>query len=101
MTKYIERSVAIIKLAALEVTKPNATMADVKRVVADVPAADVAPVVHGRWEESTDDWFETTVWTCSECREDYVLVEGTPKQNLWNYCPNCGAKMNEKEAVYD
>lgn len=21
-------------------------------------------------------------------------IERTPKQNLWNYCPNCGAKMD-------
>nr|DAU56533.1 MAG TPA: hypothetical protein [Caudoviricetes sp.] len=48
MAEYIERSVAIAKLTALEVTEPNATMADAKRVLADIPAADVAPVVHVR-----------------------------------------------------
>lgn len=57
--------------------------------------ADVAPVVHGRWEDSVDEWYGTDVYTCSKCRESYVLVEGTPKENLWNYCPNCGAKMDE------
>ena len=56
-------------------------------------AADVVAVRHGRWEGSTDEWFGTDVYTCSKCRESYVLVEGTPKQNLWHYCPNCGAKM--------
>lgn len=61
------------------------------------PAADVAPVRHGRWEDSTDEWLGTDVYTCSKCRESYVLVEGTPKENLWNYCPNCGADMREKE----
>lgn len=45
MAEYIERSVAIAKLTALEVTEPNATMADAKRVLADIPAADVAYVV--------------------------------------------------------
>lgn len=94
MAEYIERSVAIAKLTALEVTEPNATMADAKRVLADIPAADVAPVVHGRWEDSIDEWLGTDVYTCSKCRESYVLVEGTPKENLWHYCPNCGAKMD-------
>lgn len=65
--------------------------------IEDAPAVDVAPVVHGRWEESIDEWFGTDVYTCSKCRESYVLVEGTPKQNLWHYCPNCGAKMQEVE----
>lgn len=70
---------------------------DFKRAIRTIPAGtiiDVAPVVHGRWEDSTDEWVGTDVYTCSKCRESYVLVEGTPKQNLWNYCPNCGAKMD-------
>ena len=48
MTEYIERGTAIAKLTALEVTAPNATMTDAKRLLADMPAADVAPVVHCR-----------------------------------------------------
>ena len=63
------------------------------------PSEDVAPVRHGRWEVSTDEWLETDVYTCSKCREDYVLVEGTPKENLWHYCPNCGAKMAGEERI--
>lgn len=59
-----------------------------------LPCADVAPVVHGRLEDSIDEWLGTDVYTCSKCRESYVLVEGTPKENLWHYCPNCGAKMD-------
>ena len=97
MAEYIDRGTAIAKLTALEVIEPNATMAAVKRVLADMPAADVAQVVHGRWEDSTDDWLGTDVYTCSKCRESYVLVEGTPKENLWHYCPNCGAKMDIKD----
>lgn len=45
MPEYIERGTAIAKLTALEVTKPSATMTDAKRLLADMPAADVAPVV--------------------------------------------------------
>lgn len=48
MTEYIERGTAIAKLTALEVTTPSATMTDAKRLLADMPAADVAPVVHCR-----------------------------------------------------
>lgn len=94
MAEYIDRGTAIAKLTALEVTEPNATMTDAKRVLADISAADVALMVHGRWEDSIDEWLGTDVYTCSKCRESYVLVEGTPKENLWHYCPNCGAKMD-------
>ena len=58
------------------------------------PAADVAPVVSGRREDSIDERFGTEVYTCSKYGESYRLVEGTPKENLWRYCPNCGAKMD-------
>lgn len=49
MAKYIECETAIAKLTALEVTEPIATMIDAKRLLAEMPAADVAPVVYGRW----------------------------------------------------
>lgn len=63
--------------------------------VDDVSAADVAPVVHGRWEKNCDVAF---FWKCSECgcylfwrKEEYLLRnEDEP-----NYCPNCGARMDE------
>lgn len=103
MAEYIERSVAIAKLTALEVTEPNATMADAKRVLADIPAADVAPVVHGRWIEREDQMLDI-YYTCSACNEDFYIEQtGDPVKDLftYTYCPSCGAKMDEKEAVYD
>ena len=45
MAEYIDRNVAIARVTALEVTEPFATMLDVRRDLADIPAADVAPVV--------------------------------------------------------
>lgn len=45
MAEYIERGTAIAKLTALEVSKPNATIVSAKRLLAEIPAADVAPVV--------------------------------------------------------
>lgn len=48
MAKYIECETAIAKLTALEVTEPSATMIDAKRLLAEMPAADVAPVVRCR-----------------------------------------------------
>lgn len=43
----------------------------------------------GRWIE-TDDY---DAWRCSECDEYFCLYEGTPQDNEYYYCPNCGAKM--------
>ena len=91
MAEYIERKALRDALYDADAI----TMSGVK-ILNQLPAADVAPVRHGRWEDSIDEWFGTDVYTCSKCRESYVLVEGTPKENLWHYCPNCGAKMDER-----
>lgn len=59
--------------------------------IEDAPAADVAPVVHGRWIEDHD------YLKCSECgvmvKWDFTFFD----IGNWNYCPNCGAKMQEVE----
>ena len=88
MAEYINRGTAIAKLTALEVTEPNATMTDAKRVLADIPAADVAPVVHGRWGTGRFN-LETGNYEeqCTRCR-NFSKEYGKP------YCPNCGAKMD-------
>ena len=59
-----------------------------------IPAADVAPVVHGRWihsrYEDCSEQFELV--KCSQCNHEAyamaIYVHGG------NYCPNCGAKMD-------
>ena len=60
----------------------------------EIVEADVAPVRHGYWIEqenwAPDDYY----YTCSACREDYNTIDGTPD---YNFCPNCGAKMDLKE----
>ena len=73
----------------------------VRRILMQAPAADVAPVRHGRWIETTQPmgWEDVTCAECSECGEDFVLDEWGMEdmKNLMLYCPNCGALM-DKEA---
>ena len=52
-------------------------------------AADVAPVVHGRWIEHQKYTFGV-MYDCSIC-DNLILDNG----HSWNYCPICGAKMDE------
>lgn len=51
-----------------------------------VPAADVRPVVHGKWENTGSD-----TWKCSIC--GYSVM---PWNAGTNFCPNCGADMRGK-----
>lgn len=52
---------------------------------------------HGKWKDLSDGWQEGT-YECSNCKSEFVLTEGTPEDNEYHYCPNCGAKMDLKEA---
>ena len=97
MDEYIDREAAIRAVLNDSTEQVGYSREDAADCIRYMDAADVAPVVHGRWEVSTDEWLGTDVSTCSKCRESYVLVEGTPKENLWNYCPNCGAQMHEDD----
>ena len=54
---------------------------EVLGMIYEMPAADVAPVRHGRWER-----YGKNLGECSECGE-IVSVRN-------NYCPNCGARMD-------
>ena len=56
--------------------------------VHDMPAADVAPVRHGRWVEHEKYTFGT-FYDCSICG-NRILDNG----HSWNYCPNCGCRMD-------
>lgn len=93
MAEYIEKNAAIAKLTRLEVTEPLSTMIDAKRMLADMPAADVAPVRRGHWVRVGNGT------TCSECMQGLLRING--KQSEWvdlsgmPYCPNCGADMRE------
>ena len=50
-----------------------------------------APVVHGRWIEQEKYTFGV-MYDCSIC-DNRILDNG----HSWNYCPNCGAKMDKEE----
>lgn len=45
----------------------------------------------GKWIEREDPNGDI-YYDCSECGESFVLIEGTPSENLYNYCPNCGSR---------
>ena len=47
---------------------------------------------HGRWMPHEDEDGEHYGDDCSECGEWYVMPHGKS-----NYCPNCGAAMQEEE----
>lgn len=61
----------------------------------EAPAADAAPVVHGRWEWLGPNRLVTDCMcgTCSACKARSKYIVNTM------LCPNCGAKMDGGEAT--
>jgi len=55
-----------------------------------IPAADVRPVVRGKWSIVYDDFMKSNYTTCSCCGKEYFGANG------FNFCPNCGADMMEE-----
>ena len=71
---------------------------DALECIAKLPAADVRPVVHGRWEKDNDG-----LDICSECESialQRVFIKLPEKivdlrMVRSRFCPNCGAKNKE------
>ena len=92
MAEYINRAAAV--KSVLRMRRPENSVAQnrmlsiIQMDMLKLPAADVAPVVHGRWIhdgcriEGGIDWCH-----CSECGKSDNFCART------NYCPKCGAKM--------
>ena len=50
----------------------------------------------GHWEE-TEDYNADVIYRCSVCESAFYLECDTPKDNEYNYCPYCGARMEDQE----
>lgn len=71
-----------------------------------IPAADVAPVRHGRWIADKEDveWGNSLIrYRCSECKERPHFDKDKYKFILSPYCPWCGARMDDdsERRAYD
>lgn len=92
MAEYIDKEAALslVQPDTPEDEKAAVTIATAKKLVRSIiqraPAADVAPVVHGRW--LCGDYYDIGD-VCSECDLDSQMTHPS-----YRYCPNCGAKMD-------
>lgn len=99
MAEYIEREAISEKIRKYYYKNPpnfsygegfDCGLDRAQRAILDAPAADVAPVRHGRWINKGE------YAVCMECGErsgtQYDGVEPIPL--MTQFCPNCGARMD-------
>jgi acetyl-CoA carboxylase beta subunit len=84
MGKYIDVAALIDTLNKEKVPFND----DVNYFILNAPAADVAEVRHGRMVIEPD----ATVMHCNVCGWAYQYYAGLEEE--WNYCPNCGSRMD-------
>lgn len=85
MSDYIRREDAIDAIMEAENHAFNSFykgLVKAHKIVADLTPADVVPVVHGKWVDADF----CGQYECSECGNNAV--------DLYDFCPNCGAKMD-------
>ena len=64
----------------------------VNALIEEIPAADVRPVVRGKWRfEKGDGKTCGDGWVCSACNCGFHT--NVPYFEDFNFCPNCGADM--------
>lgn len=80
----ISRSALIAEYDRVHVGAPGGA----RKLMEDAPAVDAEPVRHGYWNGKPVCGHCTV--HCSCCRDAFLDNAGR-----WNYCPNCGAKMDE------
>ena len=83
--EYISHEAAMADFEACNAENPRWTPQRVKTLLLRQPAADVAPVVHGKWGDNGI--AGSMLVKCSVCGFDCGA-------NSFSYCPNCGAKMD-------
>ena len=91
MKEYIERAALKRELAPYEENDFSQQINVILAIVDAQPAADVAEVVHGKWEPGNP--------ICPVCGENKfkdldadVWADWQPK-----FCPNCGARMGKED----
>lgn len=92
MAEYIERE-AVNALIEAECSPKVAAF--LNHAIDNIPAADVRPVVRGKWKVSVHKTYYDV--SCSVCGiNSFFQVDEKDSVSYANYCPNCGADMREE-----
>lgn len=103
MPRYIDADALIISLAKdrSALVNNHVPHGELRRIdeiiwkVVEATTVDAVPVVRGEWIHGCTDGAGTEFCYCSACGEDALKDKGGYTE-FSRYCPNCGAKMEDK-----
>ena len=69
-----------------------------KEHINEMPTIDAVPVVHGHWISypeclAYDEAYLDIHIVCSNCKDVWNIIDN--EADYFDYCPHCGAKMDE------
>ena len=90
MAEYIDRKALRDALYDADAITMNGV-----KILNQFPAADVAPVRHGRYKNSDwmDEWYDH-YFICMECGSRFMIIDENRDLVLPNCCPVCMARMD-------
>lgn len=91
----INRAIADSRIS-LHTMRLKMRVSDLLLILKSAPTIDAEPVRHSYWfgwefDGYADGFPVFDTWVCNECGEEF-RSEGEPP--AFNFCPNCGAKMD-------
>ena len=99
--EYIEREALLqdIEESVRFTVRPGYPSAEIRGAnkitdrIKSAPTADVVEVVHGEWVLEREPDGKPYCFHCSVCDNDFHYIG---IKTAFDYCPNCGAKMDGK-----
>lgn len=99
MAEYIELEVVVKAFNNFDAGRADSppftllTPEEFAECLYELPAADVAPVVHGRWASVPG----KRERICSRCQCDEPYKFADENAEVFEFCPHCGATMDGAE----
>ena len=92
MGRSVDEDMAI-KIVAYECGEFTGLAKEIEKQIKALPSAQSERKT-GKWE-TVEGWDWDAMYRCSECGTEFALIDGTPEENDYHFCPNCGAYMKE------
>lgn len=93
---WMEKAEAVIAAARKAIPTENLETVSYSLAELEQALTELDKVGEMKMTTTLDEWIDNdggSVWTCSECAEEWVFECDGPPENFWQYCPRCGRKI--------